>query len=535
MDEILDKKIQVFIKPDKPQAFKKLQSLMEMEINNNGIAKSLGYYLRIHEDKYVKLIHQDEEDFTRYMEIYKNLNLSKQEKQWVKELNDLFIENLKLTKEIIILDQKKEKSLESSVDVCRGLDAVLNDEIQVLTQKYLEDAEATGHKAVSTAGKVTIILVLAGFIVGSVTSAAIAHSITNPIKKLKDATIEIGKGKLETVIDVEANDEIGQLASSFKEMTKNLMQTTTSIDNLNREAAERKKTDFKLQEKLVELAETQKAALNMADDIEQANQTLGREINVRKKAEQRQNQLLKQLEKTNQELKDFAYVVSHDLKAPLRGINTLTNWISSDYADKLDEEGRQHLTLLSCRVNRMHNLIDGILQYSRVGRVKEEKSQVDLNELAREAIDMIVPPENISITIENELPVIECEKTRITQVFQNLLSNAIKYMDKPQGKISIKCAEENNFWKFSISDNGPGIEEQYYDKIFQMFQTLRPRDEFESTGVGLTVVKKIVGMYGGEIWLESKVGEGTTFFFTFSKQETAITNFKPETNAVKTE
>jgi two-component system sensor kinase FixL len=251
-------------------------------------------------------------------------------------------------------------------------------------------------------------------------------------------------------------------------------------------------------------------------------QGIFRDVTEQKKAGQRQAQLLEQLERTNQELKDFAYIVSHDLKAPLRGINTLVKWISSDYADKFDQEGMEQMNLLLSRVDRMHNLIDGILQYSRVGRVKEEKTQVNLNELVPDIIDTLAPPENITITIEDELPVIECEKTRIVQVFQNLLSNAIKYMDKPQGKIRVACIDKDNCWRFSVADNGPGIEEKYFEKIFQMFQTLRPRDEFESTGVGLTVVKKIVEIHGGRIWVESKVGEGSTFFFTMPKQQASV-------------
>ena len=239
----------------------------------------------------------------------------------------------------------------------------------------------------------------------------------------------------------------------------------------------------------------------------------------RRQAEKRQTQLLEQLEKANQELKDFAYIVSHDLKAPLRGIGTLVKWITTDYADKLGQQGKEQLDLLCNRVERMHNLIDGILQYNRIGRIKEEKVRINLNELVPEVIDMISPPENITITIENDLPVIEYEMTRITQVFQNLLSNAVKFMDKQQGYIRIDCAEEESYWKFSVADNGHGIEEKHYERIFQMFQTLVPRDEVESTGVGLTIAKKVVEMYGGRIWVESVVGEGSTFFFTLPKQE----------------
>ncbi len=220
------------------------------------------------------------------------------------------------------------------------------------------------------------------------------------------------------------------------------------------------------------------------------------------------------------------------MKAPLRGIRTLADWILTDYAEKLDDDGREQVQLLSSRVNRMHNLIDGILQYSRVGREKEKMTQVDLNEAVSEIIDMLAPPENITITVENQLPVIECEQTRIIQVFQNLLSNPIKYIDKPQGQIKIGCAEENGFWKFSIADNGPGIEEKYFEKIFRMFQTLLARDDFESTGVGLTVVKKIVEMYGGKIWVESTVGQGSTFLFTLPKQKERVKDEKLQTNIV---
>jgi len=263
------------------------------------------------------------------------------------------------------------------------------------------------------------------------------------------------------------------------------------------------------------------------------------DITERKEAEKAFEKLNKDLElavlnlgRSNKELQDFAYVVSHDLKAPLRGIKTLAQWITTDYADKIDENGRGQLNLLLSRADRMHNLIDGILQYSRVGRVQEEKVQVNLNELVAEAIDMIAPPENIVVSIENELPVIECERTRIAQVFQNLLSNAVKFMDKPEGQVRIGCAAEDGWWKFSVTDNGPGIEEKYFEKIFQLFQTLSPRDEVESTGVGLTVAKKIVELYGGKIWVQSKVGQGSTFLFTLPKQQVRIENAELQASIV---
>ncbi len=247
-----------------------------------------------------------------------------------------------------------------------------------------------------------------------------------------------------------------------------------------------------------------------AEDLQDA-------LTARKRAEERQAELLKQVESANKELAEFAYIVSHDLKAPLRAIDSLVRWLGQDYADKFDEDGREQLELLLGRVKRMHSLIDGILQYSRVGRVREQLVEIDLARTLPEIIDMLAPPAHIKVVVENKLPVVVGEKTRVEQLFQNLLSNAIKYMDKPEGLIRVGCLEEGEMWKFYVADNGPGLEEKDYERIFQVFQTGKPRDQVDSTGIGLTVVKKVVELYGGRVWVESRVGQGSTFFFTFPK------------------
>ncbi len=167
-------------------------------------------------------------------------------------------------------------------------------------------------------------------------------------------------------------------------------------------------------------------------------------------------------------------------------------------------------------------LIDGVLKYSKVGQDPGEYMPVNLETFIPEVINMVVPPEHIKVTIENQLPTILCEETHIMQVFQNLMSNAIKYNDKPQGWIKITCTEQGDFWKFSVSDNGPGIGEEHFERIFRMFQTIKQNENIKGTGVGLTVVKKVVELYGGRIWIESEVGKGSTFIFTFPKQKSAV-------------
>jgi PAS domain S-box-containing protein len=248
-----------------------------------------------------------------------------------------------------------------------------------------------------------------------------------------------------------------------------------------------------------------------------------RDLTEAKRAEQRQTQLIHDLQNVNEELKSFAYVVSHDLKAPLRGVGSLADWLMTDYADKLDDQGREYLALVKGRVSRMDALIDGILEYSRVGRINDTQTAIDLNVLVADIIQLLAPPAGVTVTVEGPMPTVFGGRTRLQQVFQNLISNAIKHLDKPVGRIRVACADQGDAWQFSISDNGPGIEARHFERIFQLFQVLTPRDQKESTGVGLALVKKIVELHGGRVWLESRVGEGSTFFFTLPKTGTPNT------------
>jgi len=244
---------------------------------------------------------------------------------------------------------------------------------------------------------------------------------------------------------------------------------------------------------------------------------LVRDITARKESERQAAVLLQGLRAANEELSNFAYVVSHDLKAPLRAIGALADWVATDYGDRFDDEGREHMRLLISRVHRMGSLIDGILQYSRLGREGGTLRMVDLNAAVAEVVDLLAPPPSIVVTVAPGLPALWTEPTRIRQVFHNLVSNAIKYMDKPDGRIDVRCADEGERWCFAVADNGPGIERRHFERIFQLFQTLAPRDRVESTGVGLALVRKTVDLLGGQVWLDSVPGAGSTFYFTIPK------------------
>ena len=337
-------------------------------------------------------------------------------------------------------------------------------------------------------------------------SSRLQRIISSPILRLADVARLVSEKKEYAVrAEQTGGDEVGLLIRAFNEMLGQIQQRDTALVGANDKLVARG------HERTVEL--------------ETANEKLTREIAAHRQtdralaeANEQLAETVRDLRRSNKELQDFAYITAHDLKAPLRGIGTLADWIASDYADKFDDQGRQQLRLLKGRVTRLAELINGILHYSEIGRVANRPEVVDLGKLVPETISLLAPPPHIQVVVNGALPSVVCEKVRLGQVFHNLIDNAIKYMDKPQGRIAIGGADQGNVWKFSVTDNGPGIEEKYFEKIFQMFQTLAPRDQCESTGIGLPIVKKIVELFGGRIWVQSKPGEGTTFFFSLPKQ-----------------
>ncbi len=221
-----------------------------------------------------------------------------------------------------------------------------------------------------------------------------------------------------------------------------------------------------------------------------------------------------ELENRNRELDQFAYVVSHDLKAPVRGIHNVIKWIEEDLGPELSPELKKYLSIIPQRTMRMENLINGLLDYARISE-KTQASLVDLNELVKEIVDSIVP-RHFKIEI-GKLPQLYTEALKLEQVFTNLISNAVKYTQKAGGKITVSCNEFTDFYRFSIKDNGIGIDPEYHKKIFEMFQTLREKDEMESTGVGLAIVKKIIDEQRGIIEVNSMPGKGSEFVFTWQK------------------
>lgn len=226
-------------------------------------------------------------------------------------------------------------------------------------------------------------------------------------------------------------------------------------------------------------------------------------------------------EKRNKDLDQFAYIVSHDLKAPLRAISSLSSWLEEDLSASLTNETKDNFLLLQSRVRRMENLINGILAYSRAVKTQQLEN-VDTRLLVNEIIHSLDCPQHIHIDVENGLPFITTERVKLEQVLTNLISNAVKYQNKENGRIKISCVDFEDWVQFSIEDNGMGIAKNYHDKIFKIFQTLEEKINSENTGIGLAIVKKIVEEQQGKIWVESQQHTGSKFTFTWIKEKSTI-------------
>jgi len=243
------------------------------------------------------------------------------------------------------------------------------------------------------------------------------------------------------------------------------------------------------------------------------------DISERKASEQLRHKHERQLEQSNEELEQFAYVVSHDLRSPLQGVNSLAGFIEEDVGESLPDESREHFRLLRKRVQRMEMLLNDLLNYSRVGRVEAAPRTVNTGKLVREIAELLAPPAGFTIAAADDLPAVFTPEPALQLVLRNLISNAIKHHDRETGQITVAGEPTDDGHHFVVRDDGPGIEPRFHDKVFKMFQTLKPRDQMETSGLGLAIVSKTVKQHGGRVWIESDGDRGCAFHFTWLDSE----------------
>ncbi|APY08080.1 PAS domain-containing sensor histidine kinase [Winogradskyella sp. J14-2] len=356
------------------------------------------------------------------------------------------------------------------------------------------------------------------------------HSIEVEREKYRNIIANMNLGLME----VDNNDRILMINQSFAEISgytekeligkqgRKIFTTDKEVQKIKNESKKRLKGESNSYEIKVKIknGETRYWLISGAPNYDINGKVVGSigihlDITDLKSLELQKENLLHKLEKSNDELQEYAHIVSHDLKSPLRSIDALVQWIKEDNENKLDDASLQNLNLIETTLEKMEQLISDVLEYSSIRSEKGQSKPVNTDTMVKDLLKILYIPEHIEVKIHDKLPVLTGEKTKLQQLFQNLISNAVKFIDKPKGKIDIKLKELPYHYQFSISDNGIGIEEKFHNKIFKIFHSLNKSKD--STGVGLSIVKKIVDLHDGKIWLESTPGVGTTFHFTLTK------------------
>ncbi len=307
-----------------------------------------------------------------------------------------------------------------------------------------------------------------------IAAVIIAHTISNPINELTRISSIITQGNLSERATIDTEDEIGELAWSFNQMTDSLIEAKANVEEERAKLQEQKKL----------------------------------------------------LEKANQELDSFVYIASHDLTAPLRAISRFSSFLEEDCKEKLDDESKSNLDGIHKGADRMKQLIEDLLTLSRISRIKNPYEDVNINDLTtsvagRLALD--IKENKVDLRIQEKMPIVRCDRIKMEEVFLNLVNNTIKFSSKNSNKkenpkIEIGCESNNEYFKFFVKDNGIGIESEYHKEVFGIFRRLHTSSQYEGTGAGLSIVKRVIDDHGGKIWIDSKLGEGACFYFTIPKK-----------------
>jgi signal transduction histidine kinase len=477
IDDSIEEKIQAGAGDKEQKSFRRLLLAARFAADLAEVGSWLGTYLEIPSADNEQRIHREFRESARRVEFYLRSDISQEERRWGENLVGRISNLRSLALKRIALDKQMRGDVERFGQFRAQLDELLDESLRVLAQSQLArligEAEGRSAKTVMLA-----FLLIPIFLIVSIGAGWwVVRHISVSIAELRTATERVAAGDLGYRVGGRGQDELGLLARRFNQMVAQLEATTVS-----------------------------------KEELEKAHDALSKRT--------------EDLARSNVELEQFAYVASHDLQEPLRMVVAYAQLLQRQYGGKLDKDADEFIGYTVDGAKRMQGLIDDLLAYCRVGTRGTEFTATDCNMvLAHTLLDLkAVTDESGARVTQDCLPIVIGDEFQLGQLFQNLIGNAVKYRGARVPAIHVGCKREGNMWRFSVKDNGIGIDTKYFERIFEIFQRLHTKQEYPGTGIGLAICKKIVERHGGRIWVESEMGQGSTFHFTVPDRAMGGTN-----------
>lgn len=461
-----------------PQMFEaeNIPNTLKIELSAYKIQGLLFNLLEDGEVRHQVQLEVEKEKLRSYIEDYRSLGRYPREQVWISDIESLHEQSIKTTEDVLALYHLQAAREAELFGVLNQLSVTLNQEIQVLSRQRLNEDTTSVQNTLNRANQVIIILLLVGLIAGTLGGILVTRRITRPIRRLVLANQMLARGDLSERVEIDSKDEFGTLSRSFNEM---VAERQRAVSELRHEIFEHQRVEEALQRKTEEL------------------------------------------QRSNTELEQFAYVASHDLQEPLRSIVGFSGLLIRRYRGQMDEDADRLMDRIVNATSRMQGLISDLLTFSRVGKSVRELTPVNCDELIQEEIGNLQAAisEKGAIVTHHPLPLVRGDHGLLGQVFRNLLGNAIKFSGGEVPSVHISSELGDDEWIISVRDNGIGIDPEYQQRIFTIFQRLHTRDEYPGTGIGLSVCQKAISQMGGRIWVESIAGQGSTFRFTLPATE----------------
>ncbi|HOF18606.1 MAG TPA: ATP-binding protein [Phycisphaerae bacterium] len=499
-DDVIDSRLQARLSPSDPDVLAKEQALREVEVSIWEAIHAAQQYASLTptmtradraQGAFAELLEKQIGEVAEFWAQYKALAHSEEERKAAADFEAAWAKAVAAGRDVVKLHTEARRQFDRLIEQAEQLDEIVDDGMRACVQERILARDRAAQRAKVIAIVVGMVAILGAVAIGLV----LTRSISVPVRRLSDATSELAKGNYAHRIAIARKDEFGLVSEAFNHMAGEMHVSTA-----------------KLEAQIVQRTEAEKS-------LQKANDEL--------------TTVLARLSQANDELREFVYIASHDLREPLRKISSFGSMLKDSLEEKLDADDRENLMFMIDGANRMTQMIEGLLTYSRVNTSEKARDVIDLNETVRDLLHLelgaLIEETGALVEVPQALPKVLGNPAQIGQLLQNLIGNGIKYSRDDVAPRIVLTAEDagDGDVRISVRDNGIGIPAEHYENIFKMFRRLHSRRKYSGTGIGLAVCKRIVDKHGGRIGVESREGEGTTFWFTLVRAGAAETEASP--------